>query len=153
MYNGHYGHARARAVGRWPLYDEFWDQLLTAGHRIWGFANDDFHDPEDFDNAFNMVLVEECSAAAIIAAVKQGRSYATTGLLLKNLQEDQGLIQIETDAPCTGRFIGPGSRELGGGNGTYFSYQAKGETYIRFQAEGESGHLFLQPLFASKIPT
>ena len=86
VYNGHYGHAGARAAGRQPLYDVFWDQLLTAGHRIWGFANDDFHAPEDFDNAFNMVLAEENTAAAIIAAVKQGRSYATTGLLLENLE-------------------------------------------------------------------
>lgn len=153
VYNGHYGHASARAAGRWPLYDEFWDQLLTAGHRIWGFANDDFHDPEDFDNAFNMVLVEERSAAAVIAAVKRGRSYATTGLLLKNLQENQGLIQVETDAPCTGRFIGPEGRALGVADGTHFSYQAKDEAYVRFQAEGESGRLFLQPLFAPKSPT
>ncbi len=64
VYNGHYGHAGARAAGRQPLYDVFWDQLLTAGHRLWGFANDDFHAPEDFDNAFNMVLAEENTAAA-----------------------------------------------------------------------------------------
>ena len=122
--------------------------MLTAGHRIWGFANDDFHDPEDFDNAFNMVLVEDRSAAAVIDAVKRGRSYATTGLLLNNLQEDQGLIQVETDAPCTCRFIGPGGRELDVASGTRFGYQARGESYVRFQAEGERGRLFLQPLFA-----
>ena len=149
VYNGHYGHAGARAAGRQPLYDVFWDQLLTAGHRLWGFANDDFHDPEDFDNAFNMVLAEENTAAAIIAAVKQGRSYATTGLLLKNLEEHQGLIQVETDSPCTGRFIGPGGRKLHGASGTRFSYRASDEAYIRFQAQGESGRLFLQPLFAT----
>ena len=28
-----------------PYYADFWDELLTAGHRLWGFANDDFHDP------------------------------------------------------------------------------------------------------------
>jgi hypothetical protein len=57
VYNGHYGTEAATAVGRQPLYSAFWDELLTAGHRLWGYADDDFHDPSDFDNAFNMVLV------------------------------------------------------------------------------------------------
>ncbi|NKB69204.1 MAG: hypothetical protein GKR89_19215 [Candidatus Latescibacteria bacterium] len=147
VYNGHYGHERARASGRWPLYDIFWDQLLTAGHRIWGFANDDFHDPEDFDNAFNMVQVEEATPQAVIAAVKQGRSYATTGLLLKNIEERDGLIAVETETPCSGRFVGPGGVELSQASGTQFEYRATGEAYIRFQGEGDSGRIFLQPFF------
>ena len=80
IYNGHYGTAAGIAVDRQPYYADFWDELLTAGHRLWGFANDDFHDPDDFDNAFNMVLVEEASPAGVIAAAKAGRSYASTGI-------------------------------------------------------------------------
>ena len=148
VYNGHYGHERARAAGRWPLYDTFWDQLLTAGHRIWGFANDDFHDPEDFGNAFNMVLVEEGTPQAVIAAVKKGRCYATTGLLLEGVEEDDGHIAVQVDAPCRGRFIGPGGAELGCASGTSFEYRTQGEDYIRFQGEGETGRIFLQPMFA-----
>ena len=42
VYNGHYGIEVALARGRQPLYTEFWDELLTAGHHLWGYANDDF---------------------------------------------------------------------------------------------------------------
>lgn len=55
VYNGHYGTERLRARGRQPLGTGLWDELLTAGHRLWGYANDDFHDPDDFGNAWNMV--------------------------------------------------------------------------------------------------
>lgn len=75
------------------------------------------------------MVLEELTAVVIVAAVKQGRSYATTGLLPKYLDEDQGLIQVETESPCTGRFIGLGGEELHGASGTHFSYLVKDEAY------------------------
>ncbi len=147
VYNGHYGIPSALAQGRWPLYTPIWDELLSAGHRLWGFANDDFHDPADFDNAFNMVLVEEVTPQAVMTSAKQGRSYASTGLLLKSIDVDGSQIAVETDAPCQGLFIGPGGVELAKGEGTHFAYRAGNEAYVRFQAEGKAGRLFLQPLF------
>lgn len=147
VYNGHYGIERARAMGRQPLYTPFWDELLTAGHRIWGFANDDFHDPDDFSNAFNMLLVDQVSPQAITQAAKQGRSYATTGLLLNSVHEDDGHIFIDVDAPCEGLFIGPGGKELARHTGSHFEYSAQDEAYIRFEAIGATGRIFLQPMF------
>ena len=147
VYNGHYGTPGMVGNGCQPLYSRFWDELLTAGHRVWGFANDDFHDADDFDNAFNMVLVEELSEAAIIEAAKKGRSYGTTGLLLDTVDESEGRISVATAAACTGRFIGPGGRVLSEGEGVRFTYAAGGEAYVRFEAECESGRLFLQPMF------
>ena len=147
VYNGHYGIESAIASGRWPLYADFWDDLLSAGHRVWGYANDDFHDPEDFANAFNMILVEERTPAAIVRAAKAGRCYASTGLLLKAVKEEQGLISVEVDAPCTGAFVGPGGRTLTKGEGTRFTYRAGAEDYVRFEAEGKTGRIFLQPMF------
>ena len=147
VYNGHYGVESALAVGRQPFYADFWDELLTAGHRLWGFANDDFHDLEDLDNAFNMILVEQAAPAAIVAAAKSGRSYATTGLLLRRVQEEDGRIEVEVEASCRGAFIGPGGRELAVAEGARFSYAVGDEAYVRFQAEGKAGHIFLQPMF------
>ena len=147
VYNGHYGIERALQMGRQPYYADFWDELLTAGHRLWGFANDDFHDLEDFDNAYNMVLVERATPAGIVAAAKRGHSYATTGLLLLAVEEMDGRIAVEVDAPCAGEFIGPGGQRLATGNGTRFEFAASGEAYVRFEAEGESGRIFLQPMF------
>ena len=147
IYNGHYGVASALANGRQPYYADFWDELLTAGHRLWGFAHDDFHDPEDFDNAFNMVLVDDISPAGVIRAAKAGRSYASTGVLLEEQTIDDGRIQVRVNVACTGRFFGPGGVILGAGEGTVFSYQATTEQYIRFEGEGDNGRIFLQPLF------
>ena len=147
IYNGHYGTAAGLAVGRQPCYADFWDELLTAGHRLWGFANDDFHDPDDFDNAFNMVLVDEASAAGVVAAAKAGRSYASTGILLEELVVEGSHIGVRVSAPCAGRFVGPGGAVLHRGQGTFFEYEAGGQEYVRFEGEGEGGRIFLQPLF------
>jgi hypothetical protein len=147
VYNGHYGIEAAKAVGRQPLYSAFWDELLTAGHRLWGYADDDFHDPADFDNAFNMVLVEEKAAEAVVRAAKAGRCYASTGLLLKSVTENNGHIEVELAAPSNGSFIGPEGRVLHKGEGTHFSYRAGDESYVRFEAEGEQGRIFLQPMW------
>ena len=147
VYNGHYGIEQALQRGRQPYYADFWDELLTAGHRMWGFANDDFHDSDDFGNAYNMVQVENATPAAVVEAAKRGRSYATTGLLLVAVDEADGRISIEVDAPCAGAFIGPGGQRLETGEGTHFAYAAGDEAYVRFEAEGGTGRIFLQPMF------
>jgi len=149
VYNGHYGTPRMLEQGCTPIYTRFWDELLTASRRVWGFANDDFHDAGDFDNAFNMVLVEEVTEAAIINAAKQGRFYGTTGLLLESVEQSDGCIAVETADVCTGRFIGPGGAALSEGEGVRFTYTATDEAYVRFEGEGEPGRLFLQPMFAA----
>lgn len=147
VYNGHYGIERALQMGRQPYYADFWDELLTAGHRLWGFANDDFHDVDDFDNAFNMVQVTEATPAGVVAAAKRGRSYATTGLLLVAVAATDGRIAVEVDAPCAGAFIGPDGVRLSTGEGTRFEYAVGAEAYVRFEGEGETGRIFLQPMF------
>ena len=150
IYNGHYGVESMIARGITPLYTALWDRLLTAGRRLWGFANDDFHDPADFDNAFNMVLVREQSAAAVLDAAKNGRFYASTGLLLDRVGEDGGRISVAVAEDCTGRFIGPGGTVLAEAAGRTFEYEATDEAYVRFEAEAESGKLFLQPMFRTR---
>jgi hypothetical protein len=147
IYNGHYGIPRMTAGGTQPQYTDFWDRLLTSGIRTWGFANDDFHDPADFNNAWTMVLVEEPTAAAVARAAKSGRCYGTTGLLLEEVGEADGRIAVATQSPCIGRFVGPGGRTLSEQAGRRFEYAAREEAYVRFEAEGDAGKLFLQPMF------
>lgn len=150
VFNGHYGTATALSNGRWPLYTNFWDELLTAGHHLWGFANDDFHDPEDFNNAFNMLLVEDQAPESVVKAAKAGRCYASTGLLLNMISEQSGHIAVEVDAPCIGSFVGPGGQELAKSQGIRFEYTTKDEAYVRFEAEGDTGQIFLQPMWVCK---
>lgn len=145
IYNGHYGTETARINGRQPLGTELWDEVLTAGHRLWGYANDDFHDPDDFGNAWNMVRVEETTPAAIVAAARAGQCYATTGLLLRELHIDGERMRVELADPARGVFVGPGGERLAASVGTRFEYRVRGEAYVRFEAEGEAGRIFLQP--------
>jgi len=147
VYNGHYGTPTGRANGRQPLYNDFWDELLTAGHHVWGFGNDDFHDPEDFSNAWNMVHVDDVSATGVVIAAKSGRSYATTGLLLEDLIVDGDHVEVHVSADAKGRFVGPGALVLASGEGARFSYDAGDEAYVRFEAESDAGRVFLQPLW------
>ena len=149
VYNGHYGIDRMVDAGCRPLYTRLWDEFLTAGIRVWGFANDDFHEPADFDNAFNMVLVKEMTERAVIDAAKRGRFYASTGLLLERIGLGDGRIEVVTAAPCVGRFVGPGGAILSEADGTRFEYTVGDEGYIRFEGKGASGLLFLQPMFQS----
>jgi hypothetical protein len=147
IFNGHYGVERMRANGCNPLYTAFWDALLTTGHRFWGFATDDFHDVADFHNAFSMVLAASRTAAAVLDAARRGRLYGSTGLLLRSVNVEGSRFIVETLVPCTGRFVGPGGTVLREDQGVRFSFTASGEPYVRFEAEGEAGMLWLQPFF------
>jgi len=45
------GGSQIRIRQQLKTYADFWNELLTAGHRLWGVANDDFHDPDDFEKS------------------------------------------------------------------------------------------------------
>jgi len=147
VYNGHYSTPRMRGNGGNPRYAHVWDALLTEGCRIWGVGNDDFHDPEDFSNAFTMLMVRECNEKAVIDAMKHGHSFASTGLLMRQFRLEANRIGIETIQPCDGEFIGPGGAVLAASSGCHFHYSLKGESYVRFEGLGDAGLLFTQPVF------
>jgi len=147
VFNGHYDTEWLRAKGTHPLYTHCWDELLAAGYRVWGFANDDFHDPDDFNRAFNMVRVETVTAEAILQAAKQGRFYASTGLLAETIEERDGVFVVSVEDSCKGRFIGPGGTVLSESQGTTFEYKLTDEPYARFEAASEEGMLWLQPIW------
>ncbi len=147
IYDGHYGVPQKLAENRTPQYTHLWDQFLTAGIRLWGFASDDFHDPEDFNNAYNMVLVDAPNPANIIQAIKKGAFYATTGLLLETIAESKDTLAVTIGSRCTGRFIGPHGQVLAEETGRQFEYTITDEPYVRFEAQNDQGKLFLQPIF------
>jgi hypothetical protein len=146
-YNGHYGVELLRKSGCRPRFTSFWDSVLTAGIRVWGYANDDLHDAPDFGNAYNMVNVRDLTAEAILSAAKRGCCYGSTGLHAKSIQVAEGVITVEVDAECDGRFVGPGGRALTTGRGTCFKHAMTEASYVRFEGAGDSGEIFLQPVF------
>jgi hypothetical protein len=148
VFNGHYNHHSPVWGKTNPLYTDMWDELLTLGGRLWGFANDDFHDPRDFGRAFTMALVEKPEAADILSALRAGRFYASTGLLLAEVSERDGVVTVRLASEAKGRFVGPGGRIASESEGIEFSCRHHGEAYLRFEAEGRAGRIFLQPFFA-----
>jgi len=83
------------------LATDRWDMLLSKGRRVWGFGNDDCHVPCDFGVVWNMVFAEENSAQALIAAMRQGCFYVSTGVGIDAIRvEDNRLIVESEDTQC-----------------------------------------------------
>lgn len=147
VYNGHYIDSNVLGNRKNPLYTDTWDGLLSRGARMWGYADDDFHDPPDFGRAWNMVWVEEANAPHVLHALASGRLYGTTGLLLESVVVDGTRVAVRLAAEAAGRFVGPEGRVLASSMGRDFAWCHDGESYVRFEARGDAGMLWLQPFF------
>lgn len=85
IYNG-----ICRRVEGSPLATDRWDRLLSAGRTVWGFANDDSHREQDRGLAWNMVQSESRDAGAIVEAMRNGRFYASTGVVIESIRVIDG---------------------------------------------------------------
>lgn len=79
-----------------PLATDRWDMLLGQGRRVWGFANDDAHYAGDEGVAWNMVQSESKEAGDIVAALRNGRFYATTGVTIESIRVNGNAIDMAT---------------------------------------------------------
>jgi hypothetical protein len=153
VYNGHYiGHyigTRAYLNRKNPLYTDTWDGVLSRGARMWGYANDDFHDPPDFGRAWNMAWVDTPTPSAVLAALAAGRCYGTTGLLLESIAVEGRRVVVRLAGDAEGRFVGPRGRVLARSSGREFTWRHDGGAYVRFEARGDAGMLWLQPLYGA----
>ena len=99
--------------GPWSDYNEdglaLYRRWLSEGHRLVATAGSDNHGrgPGDGETGFNHVHAEELSEAAILAAIRAGRNYLSSGprLILSATQSDGTEIPMggETDASATAR--------------------------------------------------
>jgi hypothetical protein len=151
IHNGHYGLPSALSRGKTPRYTQIWDEILSLGLRVWGFASDDFHDHEDFGNAFIVARTEQRSVLSLLDALRQGRFYASTGLLAQSIAGTPASLEIITKGTCLGRFIGPGGAVLHQSEGESFRWEMSDERYVRFEAEAPAGALFTQPLWRRRF--
>jgi hypothetical protein len=117
---------------------EAWDSLLSHDHHIHGFAGEDYHGALPFvyspGRFSNYVLAPSSAPASILASLKQGRFYASTGAQLRSLAVDGNTIRIELPTEAMVRFIGEGGRTLQESFGDSASYEIAGtEKYIRVE--------------------
>ena len=80
-----------------PYATDKWDMLLGSGRRVWGFANDDSHaSVGDVELGWNVAQVREKSVGGIVDALTSGRFYASTGVVIDDIEVDGMTIRIST---------------------------------------------------------
>ena len=152
--------------GATPSHEQMWDQLLSAGMRIFGVAVDDVHNfREEFSieradpgRGWVVVRASALTREAILAGLNSGDFYASTGVMLKDIQttSESLTVEIQPDAVATGSpkrfrtvFVGKDGGVLAVSNQNPASYKFKGiETYVRARIEDSGGRrAWTQPVF------
>lgn len=79
---------------------QLYEQLLSAGKRLWNIAVDDCHHAQEYLDSCRgavMVRARERSSAAIWGALRRGLFYSTTGPRIHNLSFDGEQLILECD--------------------------------------------------------
>ncbi len=79
-----------------PLATDRWDRLLGLGRKVWGYAVDDSHRPEDVELAWTFVQVETREPAAVVEALRMGRCYPSTGVVIDQIAVEGLSIHVRT---------------------------------------------------------
>ena len=161
VFNGHPGTNVYGAPGR-PGNEEIWDHVLSAGKAIFGVATDDSHNYGDFSPARSnpgrgwvMVRADELSSPAIVEGLASGSFYASTGVVLTELDVSKDAIRVEIaqerDFIYTTSFTGPAAVSHAEVVGTEAAYEIRGgEGYVRATVRASSGQkAWTQPVFVS----
>jgi len=147
VYNGHpqvnnYGDSTHLGT------EQMWDLINSAYVEdgkplIYGVATDDSHHYHQFNRKYSnagrgwvMVLGDSLSAEGIIGAMEKGNFYASTGVVLKNIENNGDLLTVEIDSePGVSyeiQYIGVDSKLKQAGviekiNGTAATFRVTGE--------------------------
>lgn len=150
------GHPYVNAQGP-PTVESMWDELLTAGHRVWGVAVDDSHHlkrPWDTDvalpgKAWVVVRAQQADAKSILGALERGEFYASTGVELEDFGPASVKVKEKNLAHYRVQFIGANGRVLQETAGTSASYKIRGdEGYVRAKVTDSNGRCaWTQPFF------
>ena len=135
-----------------------WDDCLTRGKRIYALTGDDTHEygPEHHTcgGGFTMVQTDDFTRRGLIAAIKQGQFYPSTGPRIHDMRIVDNVLQMEFDpAMCVrivGRdFLGKAFVPQHGNTLTQIRWPVK-ETLKYFRVEihdGKGGVAWSQPVF------
>lgn len=134
-----------------PLATDRWDRLLSIGRRVWGFANDDCHIPEDHGVGWSMVQAETRTPEAIVTALKNGRFYASTGVTIDHIAVEDRAITVRAPGASRISVYGDHGRRPGLINGPAITFPIPDDpsfSYVRFECFGQAdGRAWTQPFF------
>jgi hypothetical protein len=129
--------------GPLPSLDEMWDMLLTRGKRIYGVAADDSHHydkkgPKSCSpgRGFIVIHAESLTPADLGRSLLAGDFYASSGVVLSELQTSGDIIKIAIDAEATQANLNIESHH---GND-----RTPGKAGFRIEFIGESGRMLKQ---------
>lgn len=78
-----------------------WDLALETGKRLFAIATDDAHySGFDVGDAWTMVRASDRTTDAVVDALRRGRSYASAGPILSNVERDGSTVEV-TCSPCS----------------------------------------------------
>jgi hypothetical protein len=153
------GHPYVNAQGP-PSVEAMWDELLTAGRRVWGVAVDDSHHlkrPWDTDvalpgKAWVVVRAAKADAKSVLGALERGEFYASTGVELEDFGPASVKVKEKNLAHYRIQFIGAKGRVLQETAGASASYAMRGdEGYVRAKVIDSNGRMaWTQPHFVSR---
>jgi hypothetical protein len=132
--------------------EALWDELLSAGRRIYGVATDDAHDftQERWGHvsppglAWVCVRANERTSEAVMDALRAGDFYSSTEIELDNITWRDGTLSLQIhqhfDHAYTTHFIGRGGRVVAQAYGLAPSYPVHGdEGYVRAKVYSSNG--------------
>jgi hypothetical protein len=141
-----------------PATEVIWDSLLTDGGRIWGVASDDAHHFQTWGETYSnpgrgwlQVVAESALLGDVLQALRVGRIYCSTGLVLSAYEASASDVSLELSGAgaATIELIGPGGAvlETVSGERAHFRLTAAG-AYARIRATAPDGRqLWTQPIF------
>ena len=128
-----------------------WDSLLARGRHVYAFAGDDLLSLTDTTagSAWISVLGTTGDVPDLLASIRQGAFYASSGASFSSFAVDGRNIRVDAPSTLTLRFIGSGGRLLAASTGGQRTYTVKGdEGYVRIEAVADSGaRAWSQPFF------
>lgn len=136
----------------------YWDELLSYGKKIWGFAVDDAHlNKKHFiaDKGWVMVKSRNLTRCEILDAIRNGNFYSSTGPQIYNLNIVDNIIKVEASLEVNIiRFIGSAWRgcsvkPVKENKFSYAEYKiVEDEKYIRVECIDDNGRIaWSNPLF------
>ena len=136
--------------------ENLWDQILSAGIKMWAVAVDDSHTLEDGNyppgGGFIYVDAEVLSIKNVISAMNNGRLYASTAAIVDNFSYDKYKYMVETPTTSKIIFIGQDGAELKEVLSNNASYEFSGdELYVRAKIITENGVAWTQPVFINEL--
>jgi hypothetical protein len=139
-----------RRLSGYEIATDKWDYLLANDRRVLGFASDDAHRASDIGLGWMVARATARTPRAVLAALKTGNCYCSSGVTITDIYRDGDLIAVETADAQEIQAIGTGGRLLHTvpDRALAFSLDGLSETYVRFTCYGPgSAMAWTQPFF------